>query len=90
MADLGEKALETAKQNGTWDAQKDAQISDEMKEAFAAKLSAFSLAYENFCNMSPSVQRTYTMRYFSFKTEAARQRDFEKIIDRLNNNLKPM
>ena len=61
-----------------------------MKEAFAAKVSAFPLAYENFCKMSPSVRRTYTMRYLSFKTEESRQRDFEKIIDRLNNNLKPM
>jgi uncharacterized protein YdeI (YjbR/CyaY-like superfamily) len=90
MTGLGEKAVETAKQNGTWDAPKDAPISDELKEAFVAKLSAFSPAYENFCNMSPSVQRTYTMRYFSFKTEVAQQRDFEKIVDRLNNNLKPM
>jgi len=30
------------------------------------------------------------MRYLSFKTEEARQRDFERIVNRLNNNLKPM
>ena len=90
MTVLGEKAVETAKQNGTWDATKGEPVSDEQKEAFAMKLSAYSPAYENFCNMSPSVQRTYTMRFLSFKSEEARQRDFEKIIDRLNNNLKPM
>ena len=90
MTGLGEKAIETAKQNGTWDAPKGEPVSNEQKEAFALKLSAYSLAYENFCNMSPSVQRTYTMRYLSFKSEEAQQRDFEKIIDRLNNNLKPM
>lgn len=90
VTELGEKAVETAKQNGTWDAPKDAPMSDEQKEAFAAKLSGFSPAYENFCNMPPSVQRTYTMRYLSFKTEEARERDFEKIVNRLNNNLKPM
>ena len=90
MSELGEKAVETAKQNGTWDTPKGAPISDEMKEYFVTKLSAISPAYENFCNMSPSVQRTYTMRYLSFKTEEARQKDFEKIVDRLNNNLKPM
>ena len=90
MTDLGEKAVETAKNNGTWDAPKDAPATDEQKAAFVTKLSGISPAYENFCNMSPSVQRTYTMRYLSFKTEEARQRDFEKIVDRLNNNLKPM
>jgi len=90
MTDLGEKAVKTAKNNGTWDAPKAAPASDEQKEAFVSKLSAFSPAYENFCNMPPSVQRTYTMRYISFRTDEARQRDFEKIVDRLNNNLKPM
>jgi len=90
MTDLGEKAIEAAKKNGTWDAPNDAPATDEQKEAFVAKLSGISPAYDNFCNMSPSVQRTYTMRYLSFKTEEARQRDFEKIVDRLNNNLKPM
>ena len=90
MTELGEKAVEAARQNGTWDIQKSEPVSNEQKEAFMEKLTAFSPAYENFCNMSPSVQRTYTMRHLSFKTEEARQRDFEKIIDRLNNNLKPM
>jgi len=90
MTELGEKAVEAAKQNGTWDAPKNAPVSDELKEAFVTKLSAISPAYENFCHMPPSVQRTYTMRYLSFKTEEARQRDFERIVDRLNHNLKPM
>ena len=90
MTDLGEKAVETAKQNGTWDAPKDVLANDELKEAFVAKLSGICPAYENFCNMPPSVQRTYTMRYLSFKTEEARKRDFERIVDRLNKYLKPM
>lgn len=94
MTELGEKAVETAKKNGTWatpeGVPKRNRIPDEQMEAFAEKLSGFSPAYENFCNMSPSVRRTYTMRYLSFKSEESRQRDFEKIVDRLNNNLKPM
>ncbi|MDR1293963.1 MAG: YdeI/OmpD-associated family protein [Bifidobacteriaceae bacterium] len=49
-----------------------------------------SPAFENFCAMSPSVQRTYARRYLSFKSEQARERDLAKIIDRLNQNLKPM
>ena len=90
MTELGEQAVEAAKHNGTWEARKSEPVNNEQKEAFTKKLTAFSPAYENYCNMSPSVQRTYTMRYLSFKTEEARQRDFEKIVDRLNNNLKPM
>ena len=90
MTELGERAVENAKKNGTWDAPKDEPVTNEQKAAFTAKLSGISPAYENFCNMPPSVQRTYTMRYHSFKTDEARERDFVKIIDRLNNNLKPM
>lgn len=90
MTALGEEAVEAAVKNGMWDAPKNAPLSNEQQEAFAVKLSGFSPAYENFCNMPPSVQRTYALRYYSFKTEAAQERDFEKIVDRLNNNLKPM
>ena len=90
MTELGEIAVETAKKNGTWDALKSNPISDDDIEAFAAKLVGLSPAYENFTKMSLSVRRTYTGRYLSFKTEEARQRDLEKIVDRLNNNLKPM
>ena len=90
MTQPGEKAVETAKRNGTWDAPKRAPITDEQVEAFADELAELSPAYENFNKMPPSVQSVYTRRYLSFKTEEARQRDFEKIIDRLNKNLKPM
>ncbi len=90
MTELGEKAVEAAKKNGTWDAPKDTPATDEQMEAFISKLAAFSRAHENFCNMPSSVQRTYLKRYLSFKTEEARRRDFEKIVDRLNKNLKPM
>ncbi|MCL2153265.1 MAG: YdeI/OmpD-associated family protein [Oscillospiraceae bacterium] len=90
MTELGEKAVEAAKKNGTWDAPKRDPITDEQIEAFASMLTGMSPAYENFNNMSHSVRRTYTGRYFSFKNEEARQRDFKKIVDRLSQNLKPM
>lgn len=90
MTELGEKAVEAAKRNGMWDAPKRDPITDDQVEAFAEKLAGISPAYENFNNMPQSVRFTYTGRYLSFKTEEARQRDFEKIVDRLNKNLKPM
>ena len=90
MTEQGEKAVEAAMMNGTWDAPKANPITDEQVEAFSQKLAGVSPAYENFNHMPPSVRRTYTGRYHSFKTEEARQKDFEKIVDRLNKNLKPM
>jgi uncharacterized protein YdeI (YjbR/CyaY-like superfamily) len=90
MTELGEKAVKTAKSMGIWDEQKRELITDEQIEAFAEKLVGIMPAYENFNKMSRSVRFSYTGRYLSFKSEEARQRDFKKIIDRLNNNLKPM
>lgn len=90
MTELGEKAVEAARRNGMWDAPKRSPITGEQVEAFAEKLAGISPAYENFQNMPPSVRLTYTGRYLSFRSEEARQRDFERIVDRLNKNLKPM
>lgn len=90
MTELGEEAVAIAKQNGMWDAPKAVPVTQEQIAAFEAKLAGFSPACENFQAMPQSVRRVYTMRYLSFKTEEARQRDFTRIIERLNQNLKPM
>ena len=90
MDKLGEKTIEAAIKNGTWNAPKNEPITSEQIEAFAKKLKNISPAHENFNRMPPSVRSTYTKRYLSFKTEESRQKDFLKIIDRLNKNLKPM
>jgi len=90
MTESGEKAIEAAMKNGSWDAPKREPITDEQVEAFAGQLAGFSPAYENFSKMSQSVRRTYTGRYLSFKSDEARERDFERIVERLNHNLKPM
>ena len=90
MTELGEKAVMAAVDNGTWNAKKPDPITDEQIEVFARKLIGISPALENFLKMPPSVRRIYTGRYLSFKSEEARQRDLERIIDRLNKNLKPM
>jgi len=90
MTESGEEAVETAKRNGLWDAPQRDPITDEQVEAFAAKLADISPASENFNKMSQSVRCSYTGRYLSFKSEEARQRDFGKIVERLNKNLKPM
>jgi len=90
MTELGEKAVEDAVKSGAWNTAKPDSITDEQVEVFARQLAGISPAYENFIQMPPSVQRTYTRRYLSFKSEEARQRDLIKIVDRLNKNLRPM
>jgi len=90
MTELGENAIGVAIKNGTWDAPKRSPITDEQVAAFTEKLVGISPAYENFLKMSLSVKRAYTGRYLSFKSDDARQRDFEKIVVRLEQNLKPM
>ncbi len=90
MTELGEKAVTAAKRDGRWEAPKAEAVTGDQVEAFAQKLVGITPAYENFNNMSLSVRTTYTRRYLSFKTEKSRQRDFVKIVDRLNKNLKPM
>jgi len=87
---LGEKAMETAIKNGTWNSPRPEPISAEQVEALTKKLKGITPAYENFNKMSASVRLTYTRRYLSFKNEETRQKDFLKIVDRLNKNLKPM
>jgi len=90
MNKIGEKAVEAAIKNGSWDAPKGETITAEQIEILEKKLVGISPAFENFNRMSPSVRLNYTRRYLSFKTEESRQRDFLKIVDRLNKNLKPM
>ncbi|MCL1830421.1 MAG: YdeI/OmpD-associated family protein [Oscillospiraceae bacterium] len=90
MTELGEQAVQIAQQNGMWDRPSSNAITEQQIEEFSDRLKEYSPAYENFVNMSFSVRRTYTARYLSFKTEQARERDFTKIVQRLNNNLKPM
>jgi uncharacterized protein YdeI (YjbR/CyaY-like superfamily) len=90
MAEAGEDAIKNAVKNGQWDAARGEQPTDEQVELFTEKLRSISPAFENFCAMSPSVRKTYARRYLSFKSEEARERDFERIVDRLNKNMKPM
>jgi uncharacterized protein YdeI (YjbR/CyaY-like superfamily) len=90
MTDAGEDAIKNAVKNGQWDTVRSEQPTYEQIELLTEKLRGISPAFENFCAMSPSVRKTYTRRYLSFKSEEARERDFERIVDRLNKNMKPM
>ncbi|MGI6665950.1 MAG: YdeI/OmpD-associated family protein [Bacillota bacterium] len=90
MAEPGLLAIERAKKDGTWDVPKPAPITDEQVAVLVEALSGREPALSNFQRMSPSVRRTYTAFYLDAKSEATRARRLERIVDRLNQNLKPM
>ena len=90
MTDYGRSKIEEAKKNGQWDAPKVPTITEEQIASLAAILKDFEHAYTNFQGMSPSVKKTYTRAYFDAKTDAGRQKRLAWMVDRLNQNLKPM
>lgn len=86
----GLEAIERARKNGSWDNTKSMVIDDEQIQAFREIIQPYASAYNNFQAMSHSVQRTYTGLYYDAKSDKTRQSRLEKIIDRLNRNMKPM
>lgn len=90
MTQLGMEAMEHAKKNGLWETSKRIVIDEEQIQAFRRMVQKYEPAYTNLCAMTLSVQRTYTGYYLDAKSDKTRQARLEKIIDRLNRNLKPM
>lgn len=90
MTEQGLAAIRLAKKGGTWDAPVRERISDEQIESFRELVRPHEPAYSNLMAMTPSVQRTYTGYYLDTKSEAARQNRLNKILERLDKNLKPM
>lgn len=90
MTDHGRAKIAEAKSNGRWNAPKAPVITEEDIESVAEILKPFELAHENFLNMSPSVRKTYTRAYLDAKTDAGREKRLAWMVDRLNQNLKPM
>ena len=90
MTRQGLEAIERARKNGLWDDAKRVIINDEQIQMFREIIQPYEPAYTNLLTMSHSVQRTYTGFYLDAKSDKTRQARLEKIIDRLNRNLKPM
>jgi uncharacterized protein YdeI (YjbR/CyaY-like superfamily) len=90
MTQQGLEAIERAKKNGSWDNAKRILINDEQIDVFKEIIQPYEPAYTNLLAMSHSIQCTYTGFYLDAKSDKTRQDRLEKIIDRLNRNLKPM
>jgi uncharacterized protein YdeI (YjbR/CyaY-like superfamily) len=90
MTREGLEAVERARKNGLWDNAKRLPIKNDQIKMLTEMIKPYEPAYSNWLAMSPSVQRTYIGLYLDAKSDKTRQTRFERIIDRLNRNLKPM
>jgi len=90
MTQQGLEAIESARENGSWDNAKRILINDEQIQMLKEIIQPYEPAYSNLLAMSHSVQRTYTGFYLDTKSDKTRLSRLEKIIDRLNRNMKPM
>jgi uncharacterized protein YdeI (YjbR/CyaY-like superfamily) len=90
MTEYGYAKIEDAKRNGIWDVTPPAKISDAEIEILIDKLRDYEPAFSNFMAMSPSVKKIYAGLYLDAKSEETKRKRLEKIILRLNQNLKPM
>lgn len=90
MTQQGLEAIANARKYDLWDNTKDTSIVDDQIQMFKDIIQPHEPAYGNLMAMSHSIQRTYTGFYFDAKTDKTRVARLEKIIDRLNGNLKPM
>lgn len=85
MTPQGMKALDRALKAGPRSMPDSAAM-----RVFTELLQRHPCACANFLSMSASVRRTYAGFYFEAKSEKTRRARLEKIVGRLNGNLKPM
>lgn len=90
MAAAGQAAIEEARRSGAWDRPKPEPISEAQVEVLAKALADSPKALANFLKMAPSIKRTYTGFYLDAKAEETRRRRLAGIVERLNENKKPM
>lgn len=90
VAQPGMDAIADAKKRGAWDKPKREGIDETRLQNFIGRIKPFEPAYANLARMPLSAQKTYAAFYFDAKQEKTRQTRLEKIVDRLNKNLKPM
>ena len=90
MTEFGLIAVDAAKKDGRWDIPKPEPIKEEQIVILINALSGSEPALSNFKKMSMSIKKTYTALYLDAKKEDTKVRRLKKIIERLNENKKPM
>lgn len=90
MTEHGLKAIEEAKKKGTWDLPEREPVSDELVEKLIKDINKAEPALSNYLNMPLSARKTYAAFYQDAKKEETKVRRLQNIIERLNQNKKPM
>ena len=90
MTRFGREKIEQAKANGQWDAPDPMAVTGEQIACVSELLRDHEPAWTSFQAMPLSVKKTYTRAYFDAKTEAGREKRLAWMVDRLNQNLRPM
>ncbi len=90
MTGYGMKKVEEAKKDGRWDAPQPPPVTEKQVESVAGLLAGHEPACSNFHAMPPSAKKTEARAYFDAKTDAGRAKRLSWMIERLNNNLRPM
>ena len=90
ITEYGEAVVAAAQSSGTWDAPGREPITAEQIAELGDRIVGKEPAYTNFQNMPPSVRRTYTAMYLAPKSPETREKTLLRIMDRLNQNKKPM
>lgn len=90
MTEFGIEEIDRAKKKDKWVVAEKKPITQEQVDTLIENIGKVEPALSNLLKMSHSIQKTYAIHYLSAKKEETKQRRLLKIIDRLNNNLKPM
>ena len=90
MTEYGIMAIEQAKTSGIWDAPGAEPVTDDQIEMLTGNLKGNEPAFSNFIKMPKSMKKGYTRMYLDAKKEETRIKRLAKIIERLNENKKPM
>ena len=65
-------------------------VTEEQISTISTLLEGYEPAWTNFRAMTLSVGKTYTRAYFDAKTAAGREKRIAWMVDRLNQNPRPM
>lgn len=89
MMQPGFDQIKAAQEDGRWEKADQPPIDYDLA-LFKSLIQPYAQAYTHFMTMSPSIQKIYAISYFALKKEESRIKRLAIIIDRLNQNLKPM
>lgn len=88
MTEFGFLAINLAKSLGKWDVK--ITNLENFTDMFTEILKNYPTALKHYLNMSNSVKKNYANFYFTAKNNDTKDRRLIVIVERLNQNLKPM